>query len=726
MVVSSCTSPNSSYENAGLDLAGDLSKGVRIMNTLSSSVRSMNLQSTEEKSELPVPTQTRNNTMAMAESVTVTVPSRDSIKVAYHVSWDRASTGFTITLIVPANSNSGAMESPFHKLDSTPDGKETHMLKVPLSFLASASNQSNNALDTINTAWLDRETLRARLRDGGNAIGLESSHINQSIVAVEESATRVSGWCPTGTESIKAHVILSEGFVSFVGIIAMQNHVTIAGAGTATGTGTQEPQFDFNYNVLNEKGSELFASSPSFKSSGGGTQYSSASSNSALRSSYPTGSDVNNNTSFLGNNNGLSSSMHSMNNGQGQEQSSSFPSISNGLFAPSNAAKTTPSSSSYASNPWGNNNSASSHKVNGAAANSGGYMRQYPPERHQLHQAQQGQVQDHSIGMNMSMNDNSKWAPEGNQVNSFDEVSNRRPVDSTRLFPSLSNGAKAVSTDPAMNGGHHPDPTILFEPMLAMGFSMVECEAAVNAIKTLSSSSAAGGTKQPQQQQQQQTHSKPSSITLPPHMASNGMQRQRSFSTTSSVSSPGINDNEEYLPSDNHQKTSMSQHQQSELRHQRQLSGEDILGYVFNSGGGTIGAFEPPRGMSTAPSGPPSNSTAYDGNGTNTNTWGRSNSRVDDEEVRRNSSAFSNGLWGNARKLKSLKNESNLGSNNTLSSNQGKYRTQQLSSSQSQWNGNAQTQKLTKVLDVPPEMNAFVFHCNAQTRDECLEKGLFG
>jgi len=33
---------------------------------------------------------------------------------------------------------------------------------------------------------------------------------------------------------------------------------------------------------------------------------------------------------------------------------------------------------------------------------------------------------------------------------------------------------------------------------------------------------------------------------------------------------------------------------------------------------------------------------------------------------------------------------------------------------------------MMKVLNIPPEMNAFVFHCNSHTREECLERGLFG
>jgi hypothetical protein len=33
---------------------------------------------------------------------------------------------------------------------------------------------------------------------------------------------------------------------------------------------------------------------------------------------------------------------------------------------------------------------------------------------------------------------------------------------------------------------------------------------------------------------------------------------------------------------------------------------------------------------------------------------------------------------------------------------------------------------LVKVLDIPLDMNAFVFHCNSHTREECLERGLFG
>ena len=34
--------------------------------------------------------------------------------------------------------------------------------------------------------------------------------------------------------------------------------------------------------------------------------------------------------------------------------------------------------------------------------------------------------------------------------------------------------------------------------------------------------------------------------------------------------------------------------------------------------------------------------------------------------------------------------------------------------------------KMLKMLDIPQEMNAFIFHCNANTRDECLERKVFG
>ena len=33
---------------------------------------------------------------------------------------------------------------------------------------------------------------------------------------------------------------------------------------------------------------------------------------------------------------------------------------------------------------------------------------------------------------------------------------------------------------------------------------------------------------------------------------------------------------------------------------------------------------------------------------------------------------------------------------------------------------------MVKVLDIPQDMNAFIFHCNASTRDECLERKMFG
>jgi hypothetical protein len=39
---------------------------------------------------------------------------------------------------------------------------------------------------------------------------------------------------------------------------------------------------------------------------------------------------------------------------------------------------------------------------------------------------------------------------------------------------------------------------------------------------------------------------------------------------------------------------------------------------------------------------------------------------------------------------------------------------------------NGQNMKMVKVLDIPQDMNAFIFHCNASTRDECLERKMFG
>jgi len=40
--------------------------------------------------------------------------------------------------------------------------------------------------------------------------------------------------------------------------------------------------------------------------------------------------------------------------------------------------------------------------------------------------------------------------------------------------------------------------------------------------------------------------------------------------------------------------------------------------------------------------------------------------------------------------------------------------------------GQLHAMKMVKVLDIPQDMNAFIFHCNANTRDECLEKKMFG
>jgi hypothetical protein len=73
-------------------------------------------------------------------------------------------------------------------------------------------------------------------------------------------------------------------------------------------------------------------------------------------------------------------------------------------------------------------------------------------------------------------------------------------------------------------------------------------------------------------------------------------------------------------------------------------------------------------------------------------------------------------VWGNAGKLKLVKSSSgNQADHVPEPTNAGVHE-----------NAAAPAQKLVKVLDIPPELNAFVFHCNAHTREECLERGLFG
>lgn len=102
------------------------------------------------------------------------------------------------------------------------------------------------------------------------------------------------------------------------------------------------------------------------------------------------------------------------------------------------------------------------------------------------------------------------------------------------------------------------------------------------------------------------------------------------------------------------------------------------------------------------------------------------------EEVLANSSGT---VWGNAGKLKSIKTPTSvdgtsetddvtIDSDDKASVNMGHVGG--CGSSSLQTLLHQQPSKIAKFLDIPPELNAFVFHCNAQTRDECLERGLFG
>eukprot|EP00551_Chaetoceros_affinis_P013122 CAMPEP_0203685356 /NCGR_PEP_ID=MMETSP0090-20130426/48504_1 /ASSEMBLY_ACC=CAM_ASM_001088 /TAXON_ID=426623 /ORGANISM="Chaetoceros affinis, Strain CCMP159" /LENGTH=1241 /DNA_ID=CAMNT_0050554547 /DNA_START=495 /DNA_END=4220 /DNA_ORIENTATION=- len=104
----------------------------------------------------------------------------------------------------------------------------------------------------------------------------------------------------------------------------------------------------------------------------------------------------------------------------------------------------------------------------------------------------------------------------------------------------------------------------------------------------------------------------------------------------------------------------------------------------------------------------------------------------------------SSSVWGNAGKMKMIKTPTNnmegsvdtddgtidsgdkVTMNHMANIQMGGPGNNPITLMQQKQQPQQQEEKMIRVLDIPPDLNAFVFHCNSQTRDECLERGLFG
>lgn len=610
--------------------------------------------------------------------------ARNNLPVKYKISWTSSSNAFTITLLVPKHGPTHRQDgkvkakSPFQLADdgaNSPSGRETHVLRVPLPYLIKLSNQSSSSNFVQSAPWLDRSTLRSRLSDGGKAVGLESSQIFQSIAAVEESATRIAEWSPANTESVDVNVHLAEGAVSLVAKVSPQNNIY---------QNHSQSSLNFNYNVLNESSGTLLATAPSFSSSAPDAPFQSSAPENLTESS-------------------MTRSFSAFSSGSGNNE---------GPFG-------SPKGSLSSYDPW--------------SKSGGGESRMNFAQDQSRNQGQgnQGQAQGHQ-GQAQKSIQLGGGADSYNPKNDFplpsspvlNLASNDHPVSANQLFPSKLNAMNMIRSGSRdshpgtmmRSMENRPDPSIILEPLLSMGFTRAECEAAIIAIRNVGINDDVQSNLDDLGQD---------------------YTRQRSQSASSIHSGLGLQ-----------QEHSISQPQS---RHQRDVSGEDILGYVLSSGSG-VSAFEQNMAQAVAADNfqatgqsksldsnitfsQGSNASIHSDQLSNSEDYKDSNSwtSVDSPEQPQ-----SNGpVWGNAGKLKVVK------SSNASNGNSGPSYSNQMNPvangapvesttvSPTNWNSNsnagaAQASKLVKVLDIPPELNAFVFHCNAQTREECLERGLFG
>jgi len=455
--------------------------------------------------------------------------SPSNMPVKYRIASNQTTNAFTITLLVPKNKDPPSDHgSPFRKVqDSTPNKpeKETYVFHVTMSQLLSQSQ----SLSGVNTpTWLDSPTLRKRLSEGGNAVGLDSHQIYQSIAAVEESVARIPGWIPDGTESVNVDIYLAEGLMSIVAIVSPKTH-TVGG-------------LDFSFTSFQSKGETIAVNQSSI-----------------------------------------------------DERMSIFSTVQGDRFQRSDMANGLFGQHSSSLDSW------------------------------------MATASDSRMNFVQDLNNNSSTLFQSS--NPYQGSSSDRPVRPDHLFggPDLRsfNTFQNVVQVNERPSSKRPVPSSIIEPLLSMGFTRAECDAAVSAIQNLSK---INNTKNP----------------------------------------PGYNDL---------------------LSHEYSGQGVDNVGGLNSQ---IFGSNERNTSISSEPR-----------HEEDTNTTDEDNKKTGP-------------VWGNAGKLKVVKS---CGTDEDPNTNITTDESTAISVTSA---SDAQPQKLVKVLDIPPEMNAFVFHCNANTREESLQRCLFG
>lgn len=288
-----------------------------------------------------------------------------------------------------------------------------------------------------------------------------------------------------------------------------------------------------------------------------------------------------------------------------------------------------------------------------------------------------------------------------------------------------------------------PDPASIMAPLLSMGFTERQCLAAIRAIQYLDQNDGNGSSDEGED--------KDAIVNI-------NDQKSRKSRLASFTRSDKSEDGNAY-----------SSLGSNELV--RQISGEDIVDFILSgdslkSRSATNNNNLNISGVSSVPS------TASDDDELDDVSYGTGQQYMSNENVSSNNvwesnttseknskagtsanaaSSMSNSstskqstptVWGNAGKLKLVKsistgsaapsgsnksaNQTTAWSNAASANGSGLLPNSSHTTSAQSSTPTPQATKMIKVLDVPQDINAFVFHCNAQTREECLERRLFG
>ena len=277
-----------------------------------------------------------------------------------------------------------------------------------------------------------------------------------------------------------------------------------------------------------------------------------------------------------------------------------------------------------------------------------------------------------------------------------------------------------------------PDPMQIVEPLKAMGFSQRQCDVAVQAIRKLSL-------------EEDSSHS--NNASLPFRSTSQGSY------TNTNTSHDGSGTEERGYANGKERET------RSDVQNgnDNQLTGEDILDYVLSSSDNqqTSGRLlEQDRNnkihtinsdmakMENTMRNLLANSDGSKENPSRENrVWEMtSSSHMQSSLQQDGQQGISNmhtqsSVWGNAGKLKAVKSSltASGGSNSHDPNSVSEESIPDSGSSggnhywaNSGYTPQDQQQNVMKMLNIPSDLNAFVFHCNSNTREECLQRGLFG